>query len=143
MTLDGVESRNDGSTVQSSMEDDGSVQHRNDIALTDVVVQTPVKLQGSGTYLKELRNGEPKICMECGNSYRYERWFEAHVEKRTREGMNGRSLDVTLRLDSDMVYKDKTVETYKQHERNPLTTDITIITDEDYRVVRRGWVKDP
>lgn len=81
--------------------------------------------------------------MKCGYPYWYNKWFQEHVEKCYREPFNGRSLDCAVKLAYPMIYVDKTVETYKRYERNPLTKDIDIIPDEYYRIVRRWWVKEP
>lgn len=124
-------------------QDDCDISEAIDDAMTDVVVHTPPKLTGSGTLLKELKRSDTFQCMKCGTSHRQKKWFDCHVEKCGREDVNGRSVDNAVRIAHALIYIDKSVETYTRHDRNPLTKDIVINAEQDYRVVKRGWAKEP
>lgn len=136
---------NEGRSNQGTRTWERSTRDARNAAMSETVLQSHLqqKVKSSSTMLKEMRSCQTYACMKCGNKYRQNKWYEAHVEKCRQDPVNGRSVDISVRLAHSMVYTDKSVETYKRHDQNLLTKDITVNPDEDYRVVRRGWVKEP
>lgn len=88
---------------QGGTKEEGNIDEAEQAALSEIVQVSPQKVKGSATMLKQMRNGEMHECVKCGSKYIQKKWYEAHVQKCTREGVNGRSVDVAVRLAHSMI----------------------------------------
>lgn len=78
-----------GQVRESGRADNCSEQDSNQAAMSDVVIRTGLRIRGSGTVLKEIKNVYTHQCTKCGNRYRHKKWFECHVKKCRRPAKNG------------------------------------------------------
>lgn len=92
---------------------------------------------------KRMREAKMFMCNRCGMRYLQEVSFKKHESNCSYVRINGRSIERTLNLAYDMIYVDKTVETYGRHEKNPILSDINFEAKSYCKAADKGWAKRP